>query len=103
LKQEHENERQQQELALIKKEKEVTKVTSYLYILAIISMAIFGFMYVKGMRSRFSKEREIDLLEFNRTKDILEVKNKELITAALKTVEHGELMQQLKDGAIQAA
>jgi tetratricopeptide (TPR) repeat protein/DNA-binding CsgD family transcriptional regulator len=97
IKRAYENEKQFQQVELIKKEKEIAQITNTLYTVAFILLILFSIFYIKHLSVKHKKEKKITELEFNKTKDILAVKNKELTTSALKSIEMGEFMKQLKN------
>ena len=97
IKRTYENERQFQQVELIKKEKEIAQIKNTLYTVAFILLILFSIFYIKHLSVKHKKEKEITKLEFNKTKDILAIKNKELTTSALKSIEMGEFMKQLKN------
>ncbi len=104
LRDSYEREQQQQQLELIKKEKKIDRIMKGVYLSGAIMISLFGFLYFRYLRTKhkkekklIKKEKQIAELELTKTKDILEIKNKELTTSALQIIEDGELLKQFKE------
>ena len=104
IKEDYEKEQQRQKLALTQKEKEINSLMKKIYLSGTILISLLGLLYFRFLRIKYGKakklmekEKQIAELELSKTKDILEIKNKELTTSALQIIENGELIKQFKN------
>ncbi|MEW7280518.1 tetratricopeptide repeat protein [Aquimarina sp. 2201CG1-2-11] len=104
LKDNYEKAQQEQQLILAQKEKKIDHIMKAIYLSGAIIIGLFGLLYFSYLRTKhkkekklIEKEKQIAELELNKTKDILEIKNKELTTSALQIIEDGELIKHFKD------
>ncbi|GEC72479.1 hypothetical protein FFL01_20180 [Flavobacterium flevense] len=71
-----------------------------LYSLIVISLILYGRLYIKNMRRKHQLEKQVlaekQEMELLRNKEILELKNKELTTSALQLIEKDEFIERLK-------
>ena len=103
VKESYEKEKQQQELILIQKEKKIDVIIKGIYLSGAFLISLLGLLYFKYLRTKHKKEKKIiekekriTELELSKTKDILNIKNKELTTSTLQIIENGELIKQFK-------
>ena len=68
--------------------------------MSVIFIIIIGYIYIKNLRSKHKSEKQLirrnKELEVKKTKELLELKNKELAASALQLIEKDEFMKNLK-------
>ena len=89
-----------QRIAQLESEEEVWFLKSAIYGIIIIALLMFGYGLVKNIR-RKHKDEKIAIaiqqeMELQKSKEILELKNKELTTSALQIIEKDEFIERLK-------
>lgn len=89
-----------QHLKELEHEESVWFLKSILYTIVILSLLIYGFLYIKNIRAKHKSEKKVlaekQEIELNKNKEILELKNKELTSSALQLIEKDEFIEQFK-------
>ncbi len=100
-----EKERQQkrineQHLKQLEQEDEIQNLQRSILLVSVIFIIIIGYIYIKNLRSKHKSEKQLirrnKELEVKKTKELLELKNKELAASALQLIEKDEFMKNLK-------
>ena len=89
-----------QHLKELEHEESVWFLKSFLYTIVILSLLIYGFLYIKNIRTKHKSEKKVlaerQEIELKKNKEILELKNKELTSSALQLIEKDEFIEQFK-------
>lgn len=100
LNQEFENTKQRQELELVKKEQKINQITKNIYIGGFILLLISTGIYTRFLIKKNQKQKQSADQELYKTKQEIDVKNKELTTSALQIIETDELMNYIKQNIL---
>lgn len=91
---------QQQRMQQLEHEDRVSLLQTTILLVGIISLVLFGFLYLRVIKIKHKNERDLlektRDMENERNKELLLLKNKELATSALRLIEKDELMKSLK-------
>tara|TARA_R110002126_G_C10485941_1_gene502487 strand:- start:5320 stop:6969 length:1650 start_codon:yes stop_codon:yes gene_type:complete len=91
---------QEQYLKQLEQEEQIIKLQNIILIGSIIFILLFGFLYFKNLRTKHKTEKELisrtKQLEIEKTKELLELKNRELAASALQLIEKDEFLKELK-------
>ncbi|MDO6801427.1 tetratricopeptide repeat protein [Wenyingzhuangia sp. 1_MG-2023] len=91
----------EREIKILKQEEYIWFLKSMLLIVCILFLLIFGFAFIRNLRSKHKNEKKIikerQELELKRKNEILELKNKELTASALQLIEKEEFLNSLKN------
>ncbi|WP_276166106.1 hypothetical protein [Zobellia alginiliquefaciens] len=103
----------QQRLEKLEQQDKISMLQRIILIGSLIFIIIIGYIYVKHIRSKHLAEKQMirktKALEMQKTKELLETKNKELAASTLQLVEKDEFLKKLKtelrgeDGTIKVA
>ncbi|MGA9637525.1 helix-turn-helix transcriptional regulator [Flavobacterium sp.] len=89
-----------QRIIQLENEEKVWYLKSVLFTFVVLSLAFFGFLFIKEIRRKHKAEKqalaEKQEMELQKAKEILELKNKELTTSALQLIEKDEFIERLK-------
>ncbi|WP_430928713.1 tetratricopeptide repeat protein [Polaribacter marinivivus] len=91
---------QQQYLKQLEQEEKITDLKNTLLIGSIISLLIIGLLFFNYLKTKHKSEKELirktKQIEIEKTKELLELKNKELAASALQLIEKDEFLKDLK-------
>ena len=91
---------QEQRINQLKLNERLNNLQNILLIGSLIVLVLFGFLYVKHLRSKHKAEKKLinakKELEIKKAQELLELKNKELATQALQLIEKDEFLRELK-------
>ena len=91
---------QEQYLKQLEQEDEIIRLQRIILIISIIFLIIVGFGFFKHLRTKHKAEKELirktKQIEIEKTKELLELKNKELAASALQLIEKDEFLKDLK-------
>ncbi|WP_366182526.1 hypothetical protein [Flavobacterium ovatum] len=89
-----------QRITQLESEEKVWFLKSILYTIIIVSLVLYGYLFVRSIRRKHKAEKksiaEKQEMELVRSKAILELKNKELTSSALQLIEKDEFIERLK-------
>ncbi len=99
-KEEQEKRLREQYLKQLEQEDKINKLQTVILSGSILFLLLFGYLYVKHMRTRHKAEKELisktKEIEIQKTRELLELKNKELAASALQLIEKDEFLKDLK-------
>lgn len=91
---------QNQKVKELEDAEEILFLQRTILIIAIISLALFAYLYVKYLRNIFkSKQKKAEekrQLELERVNELIETKNKEMAVSSLKLIEKEEIIEDFK-------
>ncbi|APZ45831.1 hypothetical protein BW723_05755 [Polaribacter reichenbachii] len=91
---------QDQYLRHLEQEEKITNLQNIILIGSIIFLLILGFIFFKNLRAKHAAEKELirktKEIEIQKTRELLELKNRELAASALQLIEKDEFLKDLK-------
>tara|TARA_R110002049_G_scaffold171426_2_gene337940 strand:+ start:14128 stop:15801 length:1674 start_codon:yes stop_codon:yes gene_type:complete len=91
---------QEQHLKQLEQEAEIRNLQRAILLVSLVFILIIGYFYIKNLRVKHKVEKELirrnKELEIQKTKELLELKNKELAASALQLIEKDEFFKNLK-------
>lgn len=91
---------QQQHLKQLHQEEEISNLQRIILLGSIIFLLVIGYVYFRHLRAKHDTEKQLirrnKELEIEKTKELLELKNKELAVSALQLIEKEEFLKTLK-------
>lgn len=89
-----------QRIKELEHEESIANLKTILYSLIVISLLLYGRLLIKNIRRKHQSEKqalaEKQEMELQKSKEILELKNKELTSSALQLIEKDEFIERLK-------
>ncbi|GIZ09547.1 tetratricopeptide repeat protein [Flavobacterium sp. UMI-01] len=89
-----------QRIKELEHEENIANLKTILYSLIVISLLLYGRLLIKNIRRKHQAEKqalaEKQEMELQKSKEILELKNKELTSSALQLIEKDEFIERLK-------
>lgn len=89
-----------QYLRQLEQEEKITNLQNIILIGSIIFLLILGFIFFKNLRAKHTAEKELirktKEIEIQKTRELLELKNRELAASALQLIEKDEFLKDLK-------
>ncbi|MGM8362067.1 transcriptional regulator [Flavobacterium sp. ARAG 55.4] len=89
-----------QRIKELEHEESIANLKTILYSLIVISLLLYGRLLIKNIRRKHQAEKqalaEKQEMELQKSKEILELKNKELTSSALQLIEKDEFIERLK-------
>lgn len=91
---------QDQYLRQLEQEEKITNLQNIILIGSIIFLLILGYIFFKNLRAKHNAEKELirktKEIEIKKTRELLELKNRELAASALQLIEKDEFLKDLK-------
>lgn len=93
--------KEKQKLEQLDNERKISNLKASIFAVSLVFVFILGIVLFRHLRTRHRVEKALmqkkQELEMNKSKEILEIKNKELTTSTLRIIEKDELLSELKD------
>jgi tetratricopeptide (TPR) repeat protein len=91
---------QEQYLKQLEQEDRINNLQLIILLGSILFLLIMGYFFIKNLRAKHNVEKELmrrkNELEVQKTKELLELKNKELASSALQLIEKDEFLKNIK-------